>query len=121
DQRADAGDLGVWLLGRLSGNPDDRFTIAVTSADWQAPAAIQRVIVEASVAEGGASSAATDRFDAQPLAGGARRFVFPAGRFGAARALGRDADRAAGGYRRREGLDFRRHATGRGATAPRRE
>jgi copper transport protein len=78
DRHAVAGDLQVWLLGRLTGNPDDRFTVAVTGADGEVPAAIQRLIVEASVAADGASDLTTDRFDAQPLAGSSNSFAFPA-------------------------------------------
>jgi copper transport protein len=82
DQRADAGDLGVWLLGRLSGNPDDRFTVSVTSPGGQPPTGLQRLIVEASVTAAGGSAATTDRFDAQPLTGGPGGYEFPAVRLG---------------------------------------
>lgn len=82
DQRATAGDLGVWILGRLSGNRDDRFTIALSPSDAQTVAAIQRVIVEASVAATGGTDRTTDRFDVQPLAGNPGSYMFPAVRLG---------------------------------------
>ncbi|MEA2514325.1 MAG: copper transport protein [Thermomicrobiales bacterium] len=83
DQRAEAEDLRFWLLGRLRGSTDDRFTVNLTAADGDAPAAIQRVIVEASATpKDGGESTAVDRFDAQPLAGSPGSFVFPAVRLG---------------------------------------
>lgn len=84
DQRATAGDVDVWLLGRLTGSPDDRFTITLSQAGGQPPAGVQRLIVEAKVTPGGQDDGARvgDRFDAQPLPGSPGSYAFPAVRLG---------------------------------------
>ncbi|MCC6792762.1 MAG: copper resistance protein CopC/CopD, partial [Thermomicrobiales bacterium] len=80
NQRASAGDLTVWVLARLEGSNGDRFTITVADAEGNPPADLQRVIVQSSTAIDGA--VAGDRFDAEPFAGTAGTYVFPAIRLG---------------------------------------
>jgi putative copper export protein len=83
DQRGNAGDLNVWLLGRLNGDPDDRFTISVESSPGAAPEGIQRLIVESSLtSDTGDEQGVGDRFDAVPLAGSPGSYQFPAVRLG---------------------------------------
>jgi copper transport protein len=83
DRRGNAGDLSVWLLGRLDGEPDDRFTISVESPDGTPPEGIQRLIVQSALAsETGNDQEVGDRFDAVPLAGSPGAYQFPAVRLG---------------------------------------
>lgn len=83
DQRGNTGDLSVWLLGRLNGDPDDRFTISVESANGVALGEIQRLIVESSLAtDTGNDEGVGDRFDTVPLAGSPGSYQFPAVRLG---------------------------------------
>ncbi len=83
DQRGSAGDLSLWLLGRLNGDPDDRFTISIESPNDAAPDGIQRLIVESSLAaDTGNDREVGDRFDAVPLAGSPGSYQFPAVRLG---------------------------------------
>ena len=37
DQHSPAGNLDVWLLGRITGEPDDRFTLTVSTPEGNAP------------------------------------------------------------------------------------
>jgi mono/diheme cytochrome c family protein len=76
DQRVTTGDLDVWLLARLTGAANDRYTITVSDAAGHVPADLQRVIVETHTTTGGAETG--DRFDAEPLSGSPGTFVFPA-------------------------------------------
>lgn len=80
NSRGSAGNLSVWLLGRIAGEPGDRYTISVEESDGAPVRDIQRLIVQTSFASGDA--AAGDRFDAQPLSGSQGTFVFPALRLG---------------------------------------
>jgi mono/diheme cytochrome c family protein len=80
NQRAVAGDLHVWLLGRLEGASGDRFTITVEDADGRTPADLQKVIVQSSTVIEGESVG--DRFDAEPFSGSPGSYVFPAIRLG---------------------------------------
>lgn len=83
DTEAVTGDLRVSLQGTLTGAPDDRLTIAISTLDGQTPSSVQRVIVNTAFA-GTATSNATlaDRFDADPVAGSPGAFTFPAIRLG---------------------------------------
>lgn len=82
DQRAAAGDVQVWLLGRLTGAPTDRYTITLSSLTGDV-ANLQRVIVEITLpTQTGAGEGAHDRFDAEPLPGSPETYVFPATRLG---------------------------------------
>ena len=81
DQSARAGDLRVQLLGRLTGEPGDRFVVTVSDASGAAPSGLQRLIV---VSRDTADPAIGDRFDAEPLPGSPGSFFFPAVRIGLA-------------------------------------
>jgi copper transport protein len=80
DEHVPAGELDVWLLGRITGEPSDRFTLTLTDAAGGFPDDILRVIVESSAAT--SSGAVSDRFDTQPLSGTPGAFTFPASRLG---------------------------------------
>ena len=67
DQHSPAGNLDVWLLGRITGEPSDRFTLTVSTPEGNAPEDILRVIVESTAST--SSGIVSDRFDAQALAG----------------------------------------------------
>ncbi|MGH2559398.1 MAG: copper resistance protein CopC [Thermomicrobiales bacterium] len=81
DQRQPAGDVEVWLLGRLTGQASDRFTLSLDGPDGQPLANTQRVIVEIRTTAPDGESIG-DRFDAEPLAGSTESYVFPATRLG---------------------------------------
>jgi copper transport protein len=80
DEHAPADDVDVWLLGRITGESSDRFTLTVTDANGNAPDDILRVIVESSAET--SSGDVSDRFDAQPLPGSPGAYTFPASRLG---------------------------------------
>jgi copper transport protein len=82
DQHAPAGDLDVWLLGRIAGDPNDRFTLTLSDQSGKAPTDVTRVIVRATAPTAGGN--VSDRFDAEPMAGNAGTYVFPATRIGLA-------------------------------------
>jgi copper transport protein len=82
DQHAPAGDLDVWLLGRIAGEPGDRLTLSVTDKTGAAPDNILRVILTTSAST--ATGKVSDRFDAAPLSGNPGTYVFPATRVGLA-------------------------------------
>ncbi|MGH2532984.1 MAG: copper resistance protein CopC [Thermomicrobiales bacterium] len=76
-QRQPAGDVEVWMLGRLTGQASDRYTLTLDGPTE----GMQRVIVETrTTAPNG--DAIGDRFDASPLVGSAGTYVFPATRLG---------------------------------------
>lgn len=80
NERAPAGDLDVWLLARLEGASNDRFTITVGDAAGNPPSDLQKVIIQSSTQIDGA--AIGDRFDAEALSGSPGTYVFPAIRLG---------------------------------------
>jgi copper transport protein len=80
DQHGPAGGLDVWLLGRITGEPSDRFTLTVTDTAGSAPDDLLRVIVESSAVT--SSGSVTDRFGAEPLSGTPGAYTFPASRLG---------------------------------------
>jgi copper transport protein len=80
DQHAPAGELDVWLLGRITGELSDRFTLTVSNPAGNTPDDILRVIVESDATT--SSGTVSDRFDAQPLSGNPGAFTFPASRLG---------------------------------------
>lgn len=80
DQIVAAGDLDIRLVARLNGTPDDRYTLAVSGPDGQAPPSLQRVIIATRTSADGTDVA--DRFDAEPLAETPGTFSFPAVRLG---------------------------------------
>jgi copper transport protein len=82
DQHAPAGDLDVWLLGRIAGEAGDRFTVTISDQSGAAPDNILRVILTTSAAT--ATGNVSDRFDAAPLSGNPGTYVFPATRVGLA-------------------------------------
>jgi copper transport protein len=80
---ATTGDLRVALTGNVSGAPEDRLMISLSTLDGRPPADVQRVIVRAAFAgtqPGGATL--SDRFDAEPAAGTPGSYSFPALRLG---------------------------------------
>jgi mono/diheme cytochrome c family protein len=80
---ATTGDLRVSLAGTITGAPEDRLMISLSTLDGRTPADAQRVIVRATFAgtqPGGA--ALSDRFDAEPVAGTPGAYSFPALRLG---------------------------------------
>ncbi len=82
DQHAAAGDLNVWLLGRIAGDPNDRFTLTLSDKSGNTPSDLLRVIVRATAPT--ATGNVSDRFDAEPMAGNTGTYVFPATRVGLA-------------------------------------
>lgn len=82
DQHAQAGNVDVWLLGRIAGEAGDRFTLSLTDQSGNAPTTMLRVIVRTTAAE--ATGSISDRFDAEPLAGNPGVYVFSATRIGLA-------------------------------------
>ena len=80
DQTLSAGDLDVWLLGRLTGASNDRFTVTVTDANGSTPDNLQKVIIASSIEIN--DDVIGDRFDAQQLTGSPGVYVFPALRLG---------------------------------------
>ncbi len=80
DERAQSGDLSIWLLGRLTGAANDRYTITVAGTNGKPPENLQRVIVQTSTQIN--DEQVGDRFDAQPLAGSTGTYVLPALRLG---------------------------------------
>lgn len=80
NERANAGDISVWMLARLDGGSTDRFTLTLADPAGAPPGAIQRVIVTTSTSVG--DTVAGDRFDADPLPGSPGSYAFPALRLG---------------------------------------
>ena len=80
DKTLSAGDLEIWLLGKLTGASNDRFTITVTDMSGKAPENLQKVIIASSIEIDGETIG--DRFDAQELTGSSGIYVFPALRLG---------------------------------------
>lgn len=83
DTEATTAGFRVSLTGTITGAPEDRLMISLSTLDGRSLADVQRVIVRATFAgtqPGGA--ALSDRFDAEPVAGAPGSYSFPALRLG---------------------------------------
>lgn len=78
DEQTEVGDLRIRLQAALAGTPDDRYTIAVATADGQTPENLQRVIVRSTLLGEDGNEIASDRFDADALPESPGTYTFPA-------------------------------------------
>jgi putative copper export protein/methionine-rich copper-binding protein CopC/mono/diheme cytochrome c family protein len=79
DSRESVDGLSIDLSGVLTGDPADWISVDVSPADN-----VQRVIVQTNLVDASTGLRIGDRFDAEPVSGGAGTFRFPAGRLGVA-------------------------------------
>ena len=80
NQRSEVNGVGVWLLGRLDGASDNRFTVTINNPTGTAE--LQRIIVETVLPAAGERGELTDRFDAEAVQAGTNTYFFPAVRLG---------------------------------------
>lgn len=83
DERVQAGDVSVWLLARLAGDVNDRYLIALSDASGNPPDDMQRVIVNATLAESSTGvTGISERFDAVAVEDSPGAWEFAASQLG---------------------------------------